>query len=237
MATNGDKVTATTVENGVAENPKKIVDLNTTEPDRIDDDILDGEDEVKGLSESNKVIGSGDVSPVDEVVQKKIRRAERFGVSVKLTEEEKRNSRAERFGTVAAAAAVNGSDGTKKAEELKRKARADRFGVVAASSPTTGNTEEEAKKKARLARFGNDTKADAKVDVKVNSAEEDKRKARALRFSKAASDSSSDLPVKQTIGKNCSTLCFILSFLSGGSCVRKRSLRFLNKVSFIVVVR
>ncbi|KAF2619605.1 hypothetical protein F2Q68_00040372 [Brassica cretica] len=33
-------------------------------------------------------------SPVDDV-QKKIRHAERFGVSVKLTEEEKRNSRAE----------------------------------------------------------------------------------------------------------------------------------------------
>ncbi|CAN7078995.1 unnamed protein product [Brassica oleracea var. botrytis] len=54
--------------------------------------------------------GSGDVSPVDDV-QKKIRRAERFGVSVKLTEEEKRNSQAERFGTVAA---VKCSEGTKK---------------------------------------------------------------------------------------------------------------------------
>ncbi|KAF3578501.1 hypothetical protein DY000_02034099 [Brassica cretica] len=46
-----------------------------------------------------KAVGSSaagdDVSsPVDDV-QKKIRHAERFGVSVKLTEEEKRNSRAE----------------------------------------------------------------------------------------------------------------------------------------------
>ncbi|CAH2074424.1 unnamed protein product [Thlaspi arvense] len=207
MASNGVKVTAT-MENGgrisTGENPKKIVDLNTAEPDRTDD-ILD--EDVKGLSESvdvsggkkdeadSKAIGSadsGDASPVDDI-QKKIRRAERFGVSVKLTEEEKRNSRAERFGTVAAG---NGSEGTKKAEELKRKARADRFGVPA-SSPTSDNTEEEAKKKARLARFGKDTKADAKVD----SAEEDKRKARALRFSKPASDSSSDLPGKQDIGK------------------------------------
>ena len=85
---------------------KKILDLNTAEPD----DILDG-GEVKGLlsdsadvsgekkeeSDSKAIgAGSGDVSsPVDDV-QKKIRRAERFGVSVKLTEEEKRNSRAER---------------------------------------------------------------------------------------------------------------------------------------------
>ena len=46
-----------------------------------------------------KAVGSSaagdDVSsPLDDV-QKKIRHAERFGVSVKLTEEEKRNSRAE----------------------------------------------------------------------------------------------------------------------------------------------
>lgn len=109
MASNGDKVTATVANGGglsTVENPKKIVDLNTTEPDRIDD-ILDGD--VKGFSESDEInvgadskalgsaagVDSGDVSPVDDV-QKKIRRAERFGVSVKLTEEEKRNSRAER---------------------------------------------------------------------------------------------------------------------------------------------
>lgn len=113
MASNGDKVTAT-INNGgglsTGENPKKIVDLNTVEPDRTDD-ILDGE--VKGFSDSGDVSGekkddadsnaigsvtgadSGDISPVDDI-QKKIRRAERFGVSVKLTEEEKRNSRAER---------------------------------------------------------------------------------------------------------------------------------------------
>ncbi|KAL0728716.1 hypothetical protein Bca4012_024809 [Brassica carinata] len=206
MASNGVN-DAATVANGsglsTGEIPKKIVDLNTTEPD----DILDGE--VKGLSESTvvsgekkgepdtKAIGStaagDDVSPVDDDVQKKIRRAERFGVSVKLTEEEKRNSRAERFGTVAA---VKDSEGTKKAEDLKRKARADRFGVPASSSSLTikvDKTEEEAKKKARLARFGKDTK--------VDSAEDDKRKARALRFSKPASDASSDLPGKLNIGK------------------------------------
>ncbi|KAJ0244042.1 Protein MODIFIER OF SNC1 11 [Hirschfeldia incana] len=216
MASNNGVKNTTTAENGsglttTGENPKKILDLNTAEPD----DILDEGGEVKGLlsdstdvsgekkdeADSNKAVGStagGDVSssPVDDV-QKKIRRAERFGVSVKLTEEEKRNSRAERFGTVAAAAAaVNGSEGTKKAEELKRKARADRFGVPASSSSSTAkadNTEEEAKKKARLARFGKDTK--------VDSAEEDKRKARALRFSKPASGSSSELPGNLNIGK------------------------------------
>ncbi|KAF3517338.1 hypothetical protein DY000_02063186 [Brassica cretica] len=48
------------------------------------------------LSQGHGYSGEWDVSPVDDV-QKKIRRAERFGVSVKLTEEEKRNSRAERY--------------------------------------------------------------------------------------------------------------------------------------------
>ncbi|XP_010490736.1 PREDICTED: protein MODIFIER OF SNC1 11 [Camelina sativa] len=207
MASNGDKVTATIANGGgltTVEKPTKIVDLNTVEPDRTDD-ILDGE--LKGLSDvsgekknetdSNAIgsIDSGDISPVDDI-KKKIRRAERFGVTVKLTEEEKRSSRAERFGSVAAAAAatVNDTAGTKKAEELKRKARADRFGVSPATSTAAdNNTEEEAKKKARLARFGKETK--------VDSAEEDKRKARALRFSKGASDPSSDLPGKQSIGK------------------------------------
>ncbi|XP_010452121.1 PREDICTED: protein MODIFIER OF SNC1 11 [Camelina sativa] len=207
MANNGDKVTATISNGGgltTGEKPAKIVDLNTVEPDRTDD-IIDGE--LKGLSDvsgekkdeaDSNAIGSiagadsGDISPVDDI-QKKIRRAERFGVSVKLTEEEKRNSRAERFGSVAAAASVNDTAGTKKAEELKRKARADRFGVSPATSTAADKTEEEAKKKARLARFGKETK--------VDSAEEDKRKARALRFSKGASDPSSDLPGKQNIGK------------------------------------
>ncbi|KAJ4908889.1 Protein MODIFIER OF SNC1 11 [Raphanus sativus] len=197
MANNGGKDTAT-VEHVSVENPKNIVDLNTAEHD---DGILDGE--VKGVSDStnvssekkdeanSKAIGSTDSVDADDI-QKKIRRAERFGVSVKLTEEEKRNSRAERFGTVAA---VKDSQGTKKAEELKRKARADRFGVPALSSTTKVDSteEEEAKKKARLARFGNGSK--------VDSAEDDKRKARALRFSKPASDPSSGLPGKLNIGK------------------------------------
>ncbi|KAJ0234912.1 Protein MODIFIER OF SNC1 11 [Hirschfeldia incana] len=204
MATNGVNDTAT-VANGsglsTGEIPKKIVDLNTTEPDNILDGevkestVVTGEKKDESDSIGSAAAGDDDVSPPVDDVQRKIRRAERFGVSVKLTEEEKRNSRAERFGTVAA---VKGSEGTKKDEDLKRKARADRFGVPASSSASTttkvDNSEEEAKKKARLARFGKDT-------TKVDSAEDDKRKARALRFSKPASDASSDLPGKLNIGK------------------------------------
>ncbi|KAF3528044.1 hypothetical protein DY000_02041896 [Brassica cretica] len=91
-ASNGVKDMAT-VENVSGEIPKKIVDLNIPEPN----EILDGE--VKKDESDSKSVGlmaAGDVSPVDDL-QKKIRRAERSGVSVKLTEEEKRNSRAERY--------------------------------------------------------------------------------------------------------------------------------------------
>ncbi|XP_039068005.1 protein MODIFIER OF SNC1 11-like isoform X2 [Hibiscus syriacus] len=111
--------------------------------------------------------------PVDNV-QKKIRRAERFGVPVQLSEQEKRNSRAERFGT---APSTNGSEASKQSEKLRRKARAERFGIAAPSTAT----DEDAKKKGRLARFAPYSKPD--------SVEEEKRKARAIRFSNPSSNS------------------------------------------------
>lgn len=101
-----------------------------------------------------------------------MRRAERFGITVKLSEKEKRNSRAERFGT---ASVLQGPEG-KKDEDLKRKARAERFGMP---TPTSA-ADDDAKKKARLARF-------AAPGSKTDPAEEDKKKARALRFSNASS--------------------------------------------------
>lgn len=206
MASNGDKVTVT-AENGgeffAGENLMKIVDLNSAEPDRAEDtpgtetvaaSASDGTSAAEGgqkndgdvskVSVSAAGASSGDKSPVNNI-QKKIRRAERFGLPVQLTEEEKRNSRAERFGT---ATVVNASETTKKGEELKRKARAERFGLPVSAAPA----DEDAKKKARLARFGTDTK--------IDSAEEEKRKARALRFSKPVSNTSSDVSGKQSIG-------------------------------------
>nr|XP_004246720.1 protein MODIFIER OF SNC1 11 [Solanum lycopersicum] len=118
--------------------------------------------------------GGGGGGGKDTDIQKKMKRAERFGMTVQLSEEEKRNTRAERFGT----SAPQGSDASKKAEEQKRKARAERFGLSQSDS-----TDEDAKKKARLARFAPPAKADP--------VEEDKRKARALRFSQSKSGSQS----------------------------------------------
>ncbi|XP_010920976.1 uncharacterized protein [Elaeis guineensis] len=107
-------------------------------------------------------------------LQKKLLRAERFRMPVLLTEEEKRNSRAERFGT---ASTVHGTKNLGQLEEQKRKARAERFGLKAHSS-----VDEEAKKKARLERFAQNSK--------TGTTEEEKRKARAIRFSQASGASS-----------------------------------------------
>ncbi|MQL91926.1 hypothetical protein Taro_024547 [Colocasia esculenta] len=180
-------------------------------------------------------------------LQKKLLRAERFGMPVQLSEEEKRSSRAERYiGGANCLEAVRcvdaftregfhsdskpsdsekfedrgldasgqtsyarkgdcrsevdarnleicgsepprfgtGSSLPGKSEELKRKERAERFKL--------GSDDEEAKKRARLERFGQD---------KSSSLEEEKRKARAERFAKGTSSAPS-----QTNGKVNSTL-------------------------------
>ncbi|XP_073282103.1 uncharacterized protein [Primulina huaijiensis] len=161
------------------ENPRNLSDPTTKDASsnipatssESDADKSTGKFEVVDVKTSD-VNGSAAVTDI----QKKMKRAERFGMSVKFTEEEKRNTRAERFGTCTS---VNGSNSSKKAEELKRKARAERFGVV-----QTVSADEEAKKKARLARFGSISKP---VSV-----EEDKKKARAIRFSEQSSSLSKE---------------------------------------------
>lgn len=66
----------------------------STVPSGTDGSRKDGEDS----KSSAATVGSpeGDDGPAS-TIQKKIRRAERFGISVQLTEQEKRNSRAERY--------------------------------------------------------------------------------------------------------------------------------------------
>ncbi|XP_027350313.1 protein MODIFIER OF SNC1 11 isoform X1 [Abrus precatorius] len=157
---------ATPIDNNPPqENPNKTLDPTDPKPDPLADPIPTVND---ADAADSKTIPSdaGNDAPLSDV-QKKMRRAERFGISVQLSEKEKRNSRAERFGT---GSASQGSESS-KSEELKRKARAERFGMP---SPSTAS-DEEAKKKARLARFAPVSKTDP--------LEEDKRKARALRFS------------------------------------------------------
>ncbi|CAN4118167.1 unnamed protein product [Withania somnifera] len=159
----------TTVTAAAQQNPENTVktldqpsDLNSTAvtvypPDSPPSD--GSKEEIKATA--------GDDSCHGNDIQKKMKRAERFGMPVQLSEDEKRSSRAERFGT---GSPVQESDALKKAEEHKRKARAERFGLVKSDT-----TDEEAKKKARLTRFA--------PPAKIDPVEEDKRKARALRFS------------------------------------------------------
>ncbi|GAV84200.1 hypothetical protein CFOL_v3_27644 [Cephalotus follicularis] len=169
----------------------KTLDLTKSDLTAIDSEkdgsLKDGEDSkitvttiVYDADNNTNKDDSGSVSNI----QKKIRRAERFGMPVKLSEEEKRNSRAERFGT---AAKTHVSDTPNNAEELKRKARAERFGL----SVQPVASDEETKRKARLARFSPYPKTD--------SLEEDKRKARADRFSKPQSSSVSQVNGKGNI--------------------------------------
>ncbi|THG03766.1 hypothetical protein TEA_003741 [Camellia sinensis var. sinensis] len=174
--------------------PEQLQDQPPSDPPSNDASI----DESKTIEDSPVTEASTDVKNNDESdvsdTKKKIRRAERFGMPVQLSEQEKRNSRAERgmgdhvivveisgsneFGTVPA---TNGSDALKKSEDQKRKARAERFGIVQSVS-----ADEEVKKKARLARF-------AAAVPKTDPEEEEKKKARALRFSQPPSDSLSQV--------------------------------------------
>ncbi|CAN1304508.1 Protein MODIFIER OF SNC1 11 [Linum perenne] len=177
MATDADISSTVASTNGGSE-PALVKEHSSTDPNLDDDsDLAPLTDDYSGKESVDEEEGAlGQESKTDAAVsenadsvtdaEKKILRAERFGISVQLSEEEKRNSRAERY---------QGSDGSKNSEESKRKARADRFGQPVPAEPT----DNEAKKKARLERFGSLPKPDA--------VEEDKRKARALRFAQPSS--------------------------------------------------
>ncbi|CAN1805643.1 Protein MODIFIER OF SNC1 11 [Linum perenne] len=177
MATDAD-ISSTVASTNVGSEPALVKEHSSTDPNLDDDsDLAPLTDDYSGKESVDEEEGAlGQESKTDAAVsenadsvtdaEKKILRAERFGISVQLSEEEKRNSRAERY---------QGSDGSKNSEESKRKARADRFGQPVPAEPT----DNEAKKKARLERFGSLPKPDA--------VEEDKRKARALRFAQPSS--------------------------------------------------
>ncbi|KAE8720343.1 Detected protein of unknown function [Hibiscus syriacus] len=181
VATTATPASVTVAANLITEpNPKKNIPASThisDPPTTVPRSNAEGT--VKGIEDS-KTTGTtagsvaGDTSVPVYDIQKKIRRAERFGVPVQLSEKEKRNSRAERFGI---APSSKGSEALKQSEVVKRKARAERFGL---DVPSTAVDEAE-KKKVRLARFAPYAKPDT--------VEGEKRKARAIRFSNPPSSS------------------------------------------------
>ncbi|KAL3825945.1 hypothetical protein ACJIZ3_021974 [Penstemon smallii] len=116
--------------------PPTTEDASSTHPPPSSDEGVD-EAKVKLDAQEANTSDVNDGAAVTDI-EKKMKRAEHFGVAVKLSEVEKRNSRAERFGIVQSASAN---------EEGKKKARSDRFG-----SSQTDSVEED-KKKARAIRF------------------------------------------------------------------------------------
>ncbi|KAG9134536.1 hypothetical protein Leryth_000866 [Lithospermum erythrorhizon] len=151
------------------------------------------------LNKTSPASNTSDDGGEKNSVLKKMKRAERFGVPVQLSEEEKRNSRAERFGTSPTA---SGTEASKSSEELKKKARAERFGIVQSASVSAA---EETKKNARLERFGAVAKADPSEEekkkataAKADPLEEEKKKARAIRFSESRPNSK---PQQDTIDR------------------------------------
>ncbi|CAM6099187.1 unnamed protein product [Calypogeia fissa] len=135
-------------------------------------------------SPAPKTNGTG-VAPPSSDLEKKQRRAERFGLELMVSESEKRRLRAARFGDTLDTK-TNGasqdesskmSPTLKDAEAVKRKARAARFGIEeVGEKPTAASPAgaDEAKKKARLARFG--------LEIKLDPLEQEKKKLRAARF-------------------------------------------------------
>ncbi|XP_059463590.1 protein MODIFIER OF SNC1 11 isoform X2 [Corylus avellana] len=191
------------------------VSSDSTVPSGTVESRKDGEDSKSTAATAGSP--AGDDGPVSSI-QKKMRRAERFGISVQLTEEEKRNSRAERFGT---GSTLHGSEASKSSEVLKRKARAERFGLQDTSVATDeqakkkatpdeqakkkATPDEEAKKKAtpdeeakKKATTDEEAKKKARLArfapvSKTDTLEEEKRKARMIRFSNPPSNSLSQV--------------------------------------------
>lgn len=168
---------------------------NNTSPDADVEELKVSSGDPVEINNGGEETKVKDAAEDNSSVALKKRRAERFGMPVQLSEQEKRNSRAERFGT---GPGLPESDTVKKSEDNKRKARAERFGLE-----QTVPAAEEEKKKARLARFTPASKTDP--------VEEDKKKARALRFSETAA------PVLHHNGKEIEPKTAITNMAGGGS--------------------
>lgn len=97
MATKTDNPSTAAVE----DNPSETLDtavLDSTKPDRGEDSTNTASSTVELATEGPKKDSenSKSAAPVTDI-EKKIRRAERFGITVQLSVQEKRNSRAERY--------------------------------------------------------------------------------------------------------------------------------------------
>lgn len=174
--TDGDKKDAEVLEEGeaepeVAEKPEILKEAIAVS---LEPEVVAKESPVGGDIETAKPLdlnGPAVVAPLTDI-EKKQRRAERFGTDLKISEAEKRKLRAARFNggstngasTVTAKEGVSGpSSAIPDAEAAKRKLRAERFGTATATTTESSgkfkfSADEEAKKKARMARFATPAK-------------------------------------------------------------------------------
>lgn len=173
------------VESGGRELPQTIQEEEVKEKSgdaqRKETSVESAEPEATTVVLSSAPVKNASENPNSDL-ERRQRRAERFGVSVQMSEEEKRRVRAARFGgslTDAPEAKSSGVGVTKVEEEKKRKARAERFGLPMSCDADS----EEAKKKARLVRFG--------LGI-----EEEKKEARAARFGLQSKNSTPDVNKK-----------------------------------------
>lgn len=173
------------VESGGRELPQTIQEEEVKEKSgdaqRKETSVESAEPEATTMVLSSAPVKNASENPNSDL-ERRQRRAERFGVSVQMSEEEKRRVRAARFGgslTDAPEAKSSGVGVTKVEEEKKRKARAERFGLPVSCDADS----EEAKKKARLVRFG--------LGI-----EEEKKEARAARFGLQSKNSTPDVNKK-----------------------------------------
>jgi len=93
-------VTDNNNNNPAPENPIKTLDPTLPDPVLVATEAAEDTDateaaEAEAEAKTSPPPESGNDAPLSDI-QKKIRRAERFGISVQLSEKEKRNSRAER---------------------------------------------------------------------------------------------------------------------------------------------
>ena len=96
MATPSATDATTTNGNPAEENPLQTLDPTSPKPHSDSDPIPADKDADDDKSKETTPAEPETDAPLSDV-QKKMRRAERFGINVKLSEKEKRNSRAERY--------------------------------------------------------------------------------------------------------------------------------------------
>jgi len=126
--------------------------------------------------------------PKEDLVTAKQHRAEKFGVDLKLSEDEKRAKRTSRFGVDTTATLATGGNRKRKAgssaEDLAKLAeRAKKFGLPVSAQPASANTDTALK---RAKKFGTPIPSGV-----VDPAESKKREARSKRFAAAGTNAAS----------------------------------------------